>query len=260
MKIAILGNGYLGNRIGDINGWKVFGHRINSYRDLERFYLRYKPKVIVNAIGFTGTPNVDDCEVHIDETLKANTQLAIYFAELAFRYDVHIVHFSSGCIYKDTTRWHKESDIADYDGLLYARSKIYAEEMLKYALRQGRKISLCRIRIPIDTRSSPKNVINKLIRYKTIIDIPNSVTYVPMFADMLKFIVEKKAYGIFHTVNEGSLRYPEMMDKVRPEFKYKVVTPEQIHLKRTNLRLLPDNLKKLGYKVMTVKEMLKNLC
>ncbi|MBU6370951.1 MAG: NAD-dependent epimerase/dehydratase family protein [Patescibacteria group bacterium] len=261
-KIIILGNGFLANRLKEENGWTICSDRIESYRDLEAIVRKHVPKVIVCAIGFTGASNVDDCEKDIDRTIQANTVVPIYLAELSFRFpDVHILDISTGCMFADPDREYDDDDIGDYDALFYSRTKIYAEEMLKYPARQGRKISICRIRLILDWKSSAKNALDKLIRYKTIIDIPNSLTYVPTMCRAFDFIIANKVYGVINIVNDGTLRYPKLLDEYKkyvPSYSYEITTLKKLGIDRTNVRLLPRRLAELGFKNETVDEVVRD--
>jgi dTDP-4-dehydrorhamnose reductase len=259
--ILIIGNGYLANRIKEENGWKICTDKINRYEDLENFYNINKPKVIVCAIGFTGTPNTDNCEQNVEKTISSNTFIPVYLAELTFRHpEVHIVDIASGCIFDDSDKPYSEEDIGNYEGLLYSRTKIYAEEILKYPVRLGRKISICRIRIPIDHIPSPKNVLDKLIGYKKVLDIPNSITYIPTLCRGLDFIIKNKVYGIINLVNEGTIRYPKLMDEYKkyvPDFEYSITDLKTIGVKRTNLELVPSvKLKKMGFKNENINDLI----
>ena len=260
--ILILGNGYIANRMHDINGWPICADKIKSYADLENIVKKYSPDVIISAIGFTGTPNTDACEQHIEETISANVFVPVYLAELSFRKpDIHIIHLASGCIFKGSGPY-TEDDHGDYEGLFYSRTKIYAEELLNYAVRLGKKITLARIRIPVDNIPSPKNIITKVAGYKTIIDIPNSVTYIPTLARMLSFLIEKKVYGIVNTVNTGTLRYPPLMDEYKKydtNFQYSVVSLKDIGVARTNLELVPKRLADLGFENENINDLIPEI-
>jgi dTDP-4-dehydrorhamnose reductase len=259
--ILILGNGYLANRVKEENGWEICADKINGYDDLENIFKKHKPEVIVCAIGFTGRPNTDNCEQNIEKTISSNTFIPVYLAELSFRHpEVHIISIASGCIFNDSDKAYTEEDIGNYEGLFYSRSKIYAEEILKYPVRLGRKISICRIRIPIDYIPSPRNVLDKLINYKTILDIPNSITYVPTLCRGLDFIVKHNVYGVINLVNEGTIRYPKLLDEYKkyvPDFQYKITDLKTIGVKRTNLELVPSvKLKKLGFKNENINDLI----
>ncbi len=116
-----------------------------------------------------------------------------------------------------------------------------------------------RIRIPLDNRPHPKNVLDKLIRYKKVIDIPNSLTYIPDFIEAVKHFLDSDFRGVYNVVNKGVLRYPELMDvyrKYKPEFQYEIIDYKKLGLVRTNLVLSTDKLERSGFKARGVNEVL----
>ena len=223
-KILILGNGYIAHKLQKAWGAPIYDKRILSYQDALAAFKKHKPGILINCIGHTGAHNVDDCELGVDKSLLANTMVPIWLGELAFRNPVKLVHISSGCIYHYDYSKKKpvtETDVPDYYHLFYSRTKIYAEGVLN-PLSERCNVLIVRIRIPLDNHPNPRNILNKLIKYKTIIDIPNSVTYIPDFIKALEHLLKIDAKGLFNLTNKGGLKYPELMDiykKYVPDFE-----------------------------------------
>jgi len=121
-------------------------------------------------------------------------------------------------------------------------------------------ILILRIRIPLDNYPHPKNILTKLINYKRVIDIPNSITYIPDFIKALKHLIEINAKGLFNVVNKGGLRYPELLDiykKYVPDFQYEVIDFEKLNLVRSNLILSTRKLEETGLKVRDIHEVME---
>jgi len=261
-KILILGNGYIANKLQKKWGCALYDKKILSYQDADLMFRRYKPDVLVNCIGHTGASNVDDCEFEPEKCLMANTMVPIWLGEVAFRNPVKLVHISSGCIYHyDHSKQNPitEGAMPDYYKLFYSRTKIYAEEILEPLSRRC-NVLIIRIRIPLDNYPNPRNILNKLIRYKTVIDVPNSVTYFPDFIKALEHLLKINAKGIFNVTNKGGLRYPDLLDvykKFVPGFEYKILPLKKLKLDRTNLILSVRKLEKTGFKVRNIKDVLE---
>ncbi|MDE2027581.1 MAG: NAD-dependent epimerase/dehydratase family protein [Candidatus Omnitrophica bacterium] len=261
-KILILGKGYIAQRLHKAWGCRLEGGKIRSYKDVERIYKKYKPAVIINGIGHTGKRNVDDCELDLDRTMLANTMVPIWLGELAFRRPVKLAHISSGCIYHYDYKKQKpitESLVPDYYHLYYSRTKIYSEAVLEPLSRRC-NILIARIRVPLDFIPNPRNILNKLIKYKALIDVPNSITYIPDFIEMLEHLIRVDARGIFNCTNKGGLRYPQLMDVYRkfvPEFKYTILPLKNLKLDRTNMVLSVSKLEKTGFKVRPITDVLE---
>lgn len=257
-KILILGNGYIGNRLHEELDVELSDKRIHTLADAEEEIKRFNPGIIINCIGYTGR-NVDDCELDRDKTLAANTFVPIILGEAAWRNKIKLIHISSGCIYHFDHSRDKpidEEKAPDFFELFYSRTKIYAEAALKTLFKKC-PILVVRIRVPLDNRPHPKNLLAKLIKYKRIIDIPNSVTYVPDFIKALKHLIEIDAEGLYNVTNKGALCYPELLDvykKYVPDFEYRVIDYKELNLVRTNLILSTQKLEQSGFKVRDIKE------
>ncbi len=260
-KILILGRGFIGGRLQEGLGCDISESKIYCYKDIETQIKRFSPGVIINSIGFIGS-NVDECENDVDKALAANTFVPIILAEAALRNNIRLVHISSGCIYhydysKDAPI--DEDKTPDFFELFYSRSKIYSDRALQ-ALSAKFPVLIARIRVPLDNRPHPRNILTKLIKYKKIIDIPNSLTYIPDFIDALRHLIKMRAAGIYNIVNQGALRYPELMETYKryaPGFKYEIVDYRKLNLVRTNLVLSTQKLRNSGFKTRPIKEVLE---
>jgi len=259
--ILIFGKGFIGLKIYEEFGCDITDRRIYSIKDAEEEIKKFNPKIIINCIGHTGI-NVDDCEKDIDKTLIANSFVPLILAELCIRKNIKLIHISSGCIYHFDYKKQKpikEEYDPDFFELFYSRTKIYAEEALKI-LSKKYPILILRPRVPLDNRPHPRNLLTKLIRYKRVIDIPNSVTYLPDFIKAVKHLIKINAVGVFNVVNKGALRYPELLDvykKYFPDFEYEKISFKELNLVRTNLILSTEKLKRTGFKLRDIHEVLE---
>lgn len=260
-KILILGNGYIGNRLKEELGYELSDKRICSLADAQAEIKRFNPAIIINCIGHTGR-NVDECELDKDKTLTSNAFVPIILAEAALRNNIKLVHISSGCIYHfDHSRDEPitEDKAPDFFDLFYSRTKIYAEAALK-TLFKNSPILIVRIRVPLDGYPHPKNLLTKLIKYKKIIDIPNSLTYIPDFVKALEHLIKIDARGIYNVTNKGALLYSQLLEvykKYVPGFEYRLISYRELNLVRTNLVLSTKKLEEAGFKVRDIKEILE---
>lgn len=260
-RILIVGRGFIGNRLQEELDARVSDRKIYSLIDAEEEITKFNPQIIINCIGHTGR-NVDDCELNKDKTLIANTFVPIILGEAALRNNIKLIHISSGCIYhfdyfKDQPI--QEEKMPDFFELHYSRTKIYTDQALA-ALSKKYPILIIRIRVPLDNRPHPKNLLTKLIEYKKVIDIPNSVTYIPDFIKALKHLIAIDANGIYNVVNKNALQYPKLLDiykKYVPDFKYGIIDYQKLKLVRTNLILSTEKLEKAGFKIRDIHEVLE---
>jgi dTDP-4-dehydrorhamnose reductase len=261
-KILILGKGFIGRRLEEGLRCPVCVTKIRAYQDITGIIQKYRPKILVNCVGYTGERNVDDCESSPDKTFEANVFVPVLLAEAALRHNIKLVHISTGCIFHydyAKQRPIKEDRGPDYYQLFYSRTKIYAENVLREsALRQN--ILIVRVRVPLDDKPSPRNILTKLLGFKYVIDQPNSITYIPDFIAAVKHLIKIDAKGVYNIVNKGGLRFSQLLNvyqKYHPEFHYETVRPKTLKQNRTNLILSTTKLEQSGFTVRPVKEVLE---
>lgn len=224
VKYLIFGNGFIGNRFHNFLQESVIAdHRINIINDIDSQIATHNPEIVINCIGKTGKPTIDWCEGHKDDTFFSNVTVPALMAEACANTDIRMVHIGSGCIYQ-TDRYSdigfSEDDKPNFKNSFYSRTKIFAEDILA----EYQNILQLRIRMPIDTISSSRNLIDKLIGYKHVIgDIPNSITYIPDLMITTKTLMDRKETGIFNLTNRGTITHRQILsmykDIVDPEYE-----------------------------------------
>ncbi len=263
MKILIIGNGYLGKRC--FQSWPdaiMADKKVHTIEDVLDLLKKHKPDVVLNAAGVVGKPNVDWCENHQIETIKGNTILPIIIAEACQKENIYLLHMGTGCIFYGESPskggW-KEDDFANPIAV-YTRTK-YAADLVLDTLDN---VGIARIRMPIDNISNPANLINKLAKYKTVVDVENSLTVVDDMIDVFYRLLEKKATGIFHVVNPGSIKHKEIVKMykkyINPDYVCQWVNEKElvdqcfVAKKRSNNIMSSENLKKLDIRMRPVKD------
>jgi dTDP-4-dehydrorhamnose reductase len=246
-KIIVLGNGFVASHLP----YEVARYYlIPSKDDIQRFFNRYKPDVIINCIGSTGRPNIDYCETHQQETYLANTVIPLLLADMCK--DIYMVHLSSGCCFYGSSPqeggW-QEKDYA-HPVSYYSRTK-YATDLL---LGQLSNVVSLRLRMPISEKDSSRNLINKLRGYRQVIDIPNSMTFMTDLVKVIDWAIKNRPTGIYHVANPQPLTASQIMKEYQkhvPEHQFEVITEEQLDglttAKRSNCILNTDKLTKAGF-------------
>ncbi len=267
MKILIIGKGYLGNRCHESwSGSILTDKKINNIQDVLDLIKEYKPDCILNSAGIVGKPNVDWCETNQLETIKGNTILPIIIAEACQKKNIYLLHIGTGCIFYGESPseggW-KENDYAN-PVAVYTRSKYAADLVLSTIDNVG----IARIRMPIDSKPNPANLIDKLLHYPQIVDVENSVTIIEDMINVFYKLLSKKSRGIFHVVNPGSIRHKEIIEIYKSivdnSHNNKWITEEELVAsglakeKRSNNIMKSENLDKLGIKMKPVKKALED--
>lgn len=167
------------------------------------------PDCVLNGAGITGQPNVDWCETNQLATAVGNTLLPLVLARACGERAMHFTHLGSGCIFygdSPTPGGWKEYDYPN-PVAYYSKTKAAADMVLG----NMPNVAVVRLRLPMDSRPSPKNTITKLANYPKIVDVANSITVVEDLLDVLHQVMDKRATGIFHAVNPEPLAYRDLM-------------------------------------------------
>jgi dTDP-4-dehydrorhamnose reductase len=178
------------------------------------------PGIVINAVGRTGTPNVDWCEDHKEETFRSNVLGPIVLAEECRKRGIYLVHIGSGCIYTgdNAGAGYSEHDPANFQGSYYSRTKQWVEQMLREFSEPigGRGgIVMLRIRMPFEIGDHPKNLLSKLPRFTRVIDVTNSITYIPDFLSVMEQLISRRATGVWNVVNPGPISLFRIMQMYR---------------------------------------------
>lgn len=255
MKIAIIGNGYLGHRCAAEWPDSVLSdQRINTLQDVETILADIKPDVVLNTSGKVGKPNLDWCESHQLETMIGNVGLPLLIAQGCANKNIYLLHLGSGCIFDgpspDPKGW-KEDNFANPIST-YTKSK-YAADLLLAPLPN---VGIARIRLPMDYIPNPKNLIDKLASYSKIVDVENSITVLEDMIPVLYRLLELKATDIYHVTNPGSMKNTDIIayyqQYVDPHKTAEWITEESLlasglgQVKRSTNILQSSNLEKLN--------------
>jgi dTDP-4-dehydrorhamnose reductase len=261
MKVLVFGRGFMGTRLErDLPGAVLDPADIADESAVRAAIAEHRPTAVVNAAGKTGRPNVDWCEAHPVETFRSNTEGPLVLARACAAADVYLLHLGSGCIFYGPSPspggW-REDDFANPKSL-YSRTK-YAADLILSTLPN---VGIARLRMPIDGSPGARNLITKLAGYRQVIDVENSVTIVDDLVAVIGALVERRAAGVFHVTNPGTMRHRDLLalyrELVDPSHSVDLIGEEELverglaKLGRSNCILASDNLAALGITMRSV--------
>jgi len=199
MNLTLIGHGYIGTAIAK---------RLDSQGIGFVWYHHDEPWVacggaIINAAGFTGSPNVDACEKRKADCLRGNVLWPLEVQRRSC--GLPVIHISSGCVYNGYEKEWAEEDPPNFDftnGSFYSGSKALAQEALMQYMNRS---YMLRIRMPFDEKPHAKNYLTKLATYPKLIDVRNSLSRLSDVVDVaLHFAFTKPKPGIYNVCNPGS--------------------------------------------------------
>lgn len=210
MKTLVFGNGFLGQRLArSLPGAILSLADISDEAAVRGALEKERPDAVVNAAGKTGRPNVDWCETHTIETLRSNVEGPMVLARACADAKTYLLHLASGCIFYGPSPspggW-REDDHANPTAF-YSRTK-YAADLV---LSRLDNVGIARLRMPIDGEPGARNLITKLTAYRQVIDVENSVTVVDDLVAVVSGLLERRATGIFHATNPGTMRHRDLL-------------------------------------------------
>ena len=277
MNVLVLGGGYIGNHL--------FNY-IKHYHDVEQVtqsmvnytvsdnststdfksYLHDKRfDIVVNCSGYTGRPNVDACESNKDLCWEYNVLAPVRTAEIVNLFKMPMIHVSSGCIYQGDKKYTEEDipnfGLYDEGSSFYSKSKHAGELAL-----QGMWGYLLRIRMPFCKTSSPKNILNKYIKYENIVSAQNSLTCVYDLCKAIEYLCihrNQVTKGTYNVVNKGKIEAREVLKILRTagmgNRNWNVVDESTLDLKakRSNCTLSGKKLSAAGFRMPDVRAALE---
>lgn len=263
MKILTLGKGFVSQHLPYPSTDYRIDPNINSVRTVLDYH---KPDVLINCIGKTGSPNVDWCESNKSATAASNIIIPTLLAEECQKRSIKLIHVGSGCIFYGQSPnmfygnnifnkpiavdlgWN-ENDFANPQSY-YSKTK-YAADL---ALSGLPNVATLRIRMPISNKCLDRNLINKLVKYDKVIDIPNSVTFMDDFVRCVDWVIKEDINGLYHVTNPGTVTAAQLMKEFQKYFKdhkFEVINENQLAeltvAKRSNCVLDTTKLRKAGF-------------
>ena len=173
------------------------------------------PTRVYCAAGVTGRPNVDWCESHKVETIRANVVGTLNLADLCEGRGVHCMIFATGCIFEyddahpmGSGVGFTESDEPNFDKSWYSRTKGMVETML----RSYATVLILRVRMPISDDLSPRNFVTKILKYDRVVNVPNSMTVLTELLPASILLSERGRVGVYNFCNPGVISHNEILD------------------------------------------------
>jgi 3,5-epimerase/4-reductase len=223
MNVLILGKGYVGNHLEKYltDQWSsdndIFfkSKKELDYTDPEVLYnfcLSEDIDTVVNTSGYTGVPNVDGCEDNKEDCFFYNVNVPVTVESICKSLDINFIHIGSGCIYGGYDKKYTEDDVPNFgvyqkESSFYSKTKHISEMML-----DNNFTNIIRIRMPMESKLTSKNLLTKLYNYPNLIDFVNSKTDMNVLCGFIETVIKNFKAGIYNAVHSDALGTEEIVD------------------------------------------------
>lgn len=263
MNVLTVGKGFVADHLPYRNFFENGGRLSANLREVEAIIQNEidneKPDAIINTIGYCGEPNIDACESNKVRTYTANVTIPLILASVCEERSIRFIHTGSGCIFMgaspteenfpmDLSGW-KETDVANPQSY-YSKTK-YAADL---ALNGLSGVTILRIRMPISSQPSSRNIITKLTKYKEVIDEPNSMTFMTDFVRAIQHVLDEDLRGTYHVTSPGTFTAAQIMkeyQKYHPSHAFTTIGLDRLSeltvAPRSNCRLNAKKLESTGF-------------
>ena len=171
------------------------------------------------------------------ENIRDNLFSPILLADLCKNKNIHFTYLGTGCIFDyDETHLYgseetgfKESDLPNFFGSSYSIVKGYTDRLM-HTLYNNSSLNV-RIRMPITDEVNSRNFITKILNYKKICSIPNSMT---VLNELLPIMIEmslSNKVGTINLTNPGLISHNEILtmykEIIEPSFTWENFTIDE---------------------------------
>jgi len=223
MNILILGKGYVGNHLQKYLSEQQVPYNdifFKSKKDLDytnsevlyNFCLSEDIDTVINTSGYTGAPNVDGCEDNKEDCFYYNVNVPVIIEGICKSLDMDFIHIGSGCIYGGYDKEYTEDDTPNF-GVFEKQSSFYSKtKHISELMLDTNFTNIIRIRMPIESKLTKKNLLTKLINYPNLIDFVNSKTDMVVLCEFIETVMKNFKAGIYNAVHHRSLGTEEVID------------------------------------------------
>ena len=185
---------------------------------------RVHPDRVISFIGRThgeGFSTIDYLEQpgKLVDNIRDNLFSPLQMAIICKKYNIHFTYLGTGCIFEydadhtmASSRGFVEEDVPNFFGSSYSIVKGYTDRLMH--LFDDSVLQL-RIRMPIVNYHNDRNFITKITRYNKVINMPNSMTVLPLMYPIIADMIKNGRTGTINLTNPGVISHNEILEKYR---------------------------------------------
>lgn len=209
--------------------------RVDNIKDMKEELNRILPDRVICLIGRTSGGNINSIDYLEDkpyENIRDNLFAPVSLALECQKLGIHMTYLGTGCIFSydnydmdlnnidsvnikdnikfNTNQTFSEDDIPNFFGSQYSVVKGFTDRLM----HEIQCLNL-RIRMPISSHSHKRNFIDKIVSYKNICSIENSMTVLDDFIPIIVKMSIRKLIGTYNLCNPGVISHNEILTLYR---------------------------------------------
>jgi dTDP-4-dehydrorhamnose reductase len=251
MKVLVYGsNGWIGQQFINLLKEKQIHFiegkcRVNSIEEITKEINIIEPTHVISFIGRTHGTIGDKIYTTIDyleqegkliENIRDNLFSPIILANICSKNKIHYTYLGTGCIFKfdeehpfgEEKNGFTELSLPNFFGSSYSIVKGFTDQLM--SMYKDNVLNL-RIRMPITGEKNSRNFITKIVNYKQICSVPNSMTILPELLPYVIDMMENNLTGTINLTNPGLISHNEILEMykeiVDPSFTWNNFSQEE---------------------------------
>jgi len=231
-------------------------------------------KEIVNGVEKINIYNTIDYleqSGKLNENIRDNLYSPLLLAHICQQKNIHFTYIGTGCIftyddehiYEQEINGFTEHDKPNFFGSSYSIVKGFTDRIMHLYP----SVLNLRIRMPITEEENKRNFITKIINYKKICSIKNSMSVLPELLPIMLDMMKNNISGTYNFTNPGLISHNEILDMykeiVDPEFNYTNFTLDEqrniLACERSNNYLDTHKLESLYSKNQSTRDFYPNI-
>ena len=226
MKVLIYGHkGWIGNMFYNYlkhnTDFELFlgEKRLDNYNDVLNEINIINPDSVLSFTGRThgvydgkliGSIDYLEMPEKLVENMRDNFIGPINIAQICEKLNKHYVYLGTGCIYTYTneTKIFDDDMKPNFFGSSYSIVKGYTDQ----EIRKYKNTLNLRIRMPISYENNSRNFIDKIVSYKNICSMQNSMTVLEDMFPIISKMIMLKTTGSFNMTNPGTIEHNEILE------------------------------------------------
>jgi UDP-glucose 4,6-dehydratase len=217
--------GWIGGLFQEVlreRGWKLIEaeSRADNRNEVISEINKYNPTHVVCLIGRThghGYSTIDYLEQKdkLVENINDNLYAPLVLASVCKSKKIHMMYMGTGCIFEydeehQGSTGFTETNLPNFFGSSYSTVKGFTDRLMNEDYSDT--VLNVRIRMPISSKDSPRNFIRKIISYKNICSIPNSMTVLDDILPVLAQALETGIKGTLNATNPGVIDHSTILN------------------------------------------------